>query len=129
MGAYDRAIATALRLIEAKGEPVTWRQFIIEPGDNAWTEGEPTPPDPLYIDHTVSMVFLPFSNRLRDAFQMQMANSDVPQGLYYGLMGQVSFTPNLRDLIIRPSGQVRPSYIDELRPAGELILYTIGLQR
>lgn len=126
MGEYDRAIATAQRLIAKKGMSVTWEQR---------ANGEPADPDKPWrpaaaepTNKTVSIVFLPY-NRENQKFLSLLAGTEVPRGEEYGLMGAVDFEPTLKDTVLRGSQRLGVETIDVLAPSGQPILYTIGFMR
>lgn len=121
MAQYDRQIATAIRLIAKYGQAVTWRsanetENALEP----WkaTAGTPT-------DTEVSICFVPAKdNEWRKLFYY-LKGTEVPAGKLAGLMGQVSFTPSLKDVVIRDGKTLRIANIDLLSPNGQKILYTL----
>lgn len=123
MGVYDRQIATAKRLIAAKGQSVIWRQLTDgnpADSDKPWNAGETRKKD-----HTVSIVFLPDT---RSGYEMlrAMGVTEVPKGNMIGLMAQVPFTPALKDIVLRDGVPVAIRTITPLAPNGENILYTVG---
>lgn len=123
MSQYSQPIASALRLIAKKGELCTWRQYTMEPGSTDWNEDEASP----FVDYSVSIVFLPYDSRTA-TFTFQQIDGDVTRITEYALMGAVPFTPAIRDSIIRSDGTViKPAGLDRLKPATEVILYTIGI--
>jgi hypothetical protein len=123
MGVYDRQIATALRLIAAKGQAVTWQS--IDNGAPADASKPWLPADAVPVEHPVSILFLPDT---RSGFEWlaYLQGTEVPQGRMIGLMGAVDFTPSIRDLVVRDGKPIRPLNITPLNPNGETILYTIG---
>lgn len=125
---YERQIATATRLIEAKGQRCYWR----EPGTPTGSPADPTPGVP--ADYPVSIVWLTNANRESLAgFLSMLAGTEVPTGGRRGLMaGNVPFVPSLAGRISLNATQfVEPSLalldkngIDRLAPNGaEVILY------
>lgn len=123
MSEYDRAIATAQRLIAKKGMSVTWKQL---------TNGTPADPDKPWrpgatehTDKTVNIVFFPY-NRENQKFLALLTGTEVPKGEEYGLMGAVDFTPTLKDTIVRNGETLAVETINLLAPAGDPVLYTIG---
>lgn len=122
MGTYDRQIATAARLIKAKGQSVTWRQV---------TDGSPADAGKPWIpgatantDHTVDMVFLPEDRRDYE-FLFAMSGMEVPTGKLTALMPAVGFTPSIKDVVIRDGVKYGIRTIDPLAPNGQVILYTV----
>lgn len=129
MGVYDRQIALALRLIEAKGQKVTWRQ----PGAPTGTDANPGPSGPPTEFLNVPILFLPSKGQSNlAAFFSAMAESEVPTGGVRGLMAAVSFTPSLMDTVLRGSevlSLMRDTGIDQLAPNGEVILWYLRFSR
>lgn len=122
MAVYARQIATAKRLITAKGKAVTWRSNSDgAPGDASqpWKPGATAA-----IDYLVSIVFLP-ENRVGYEWLVRMTNSEIPEGSGYGLMHAVTFEPTLKDVVIKDGKELRIASIDPLAPNGEVILYTL----
>ena len=131
MGVYDRQIATAARLIAAKGQLCTWR----EPGTptgpaNVPVEGVPA-------DYPVSIVFLSNSKQEGLAGLLSMfAGSEVPTGGMRGLMAAVPFAPSLMGRVARAPAFAEPALnimddkgIDVLNVNGEVILYYLRFAR
>ena len=122
MGRYDRQIATAARLVSKYGQPVTWRRV----ADGA-------PADPLKpwkptaatnTDVTVDMVFVPKGKN--SEFLALMKGTEVPKGELVGYMAAQSFTPTLKDLVIRDGVALSVCSIDPIAPNGDVILYTVS---
>jgi hypothetical protein len=132
MGVYDRQIATAARLIAAKGQLCMWR----EPGTptgpaNIPVEGVPA-------DYPVSIVFLSNSKNegLAGLLSMFRDLPDVPTGGMRGLMAAVPFTPSLMGRVARATTFAEPALnimddkgIDVLNVNGEIILYYLRFAR
>src|SRR5579862_595179 len=100
MGVYDRQIATAKRLIKAKGQLVTWvPQSVATPdGTKPWkTIPNGTPPAPV----PVSIVFTDISKRPIYALFKLMQGTAVIDGEIEGLMAQVTFVPSINDTVQR----------------------------
>lgn len=122
---YERQIATASRLIKAKGQLCTWR----EPGDPTGTFAQPVAGVP--TDHAVHIVFL--SNNSRESLSgllSMMPDMDIPTSGVRGIMAAVNFTPTLRGKVTRGPVFAEPALglldkngIDVLSPNGEIILY------
>lgn len=131
MGVYDRQIATAARLIEAKGQLCTWR----EPGTPTGSPAAPTPGLP--VDRPVHIVFL--SNNKQEGLAgllSMIAGTEVPTGGMRGLMAAVPFTPTLMGRVARAPAFAEPSLslmddkgIDVLNLNGEIILYYLRFAR
>lgn len=128
---YERQIATARRLITAKGQLCTWR----EPGTVGGTPNRPVPGTP--IDKSVHIVFLNNTNREHLAsFLSMIKDTEVPTGGLRGLMHAVDFTPSLMGQVARASTFTGPvlrvddkNGIDKLDLNGEVILYYVRFAR
>ncbi|WBF76821.1 hypothetical protein PSV3_00119 [Septimatrevirus PSV32] len=125
MARFDAAIKTAQRLIAKNGEKVKWR--VIEdaaPADpnKPWEPG-PALPD----DKDVTICFLPVDRQTQETFNF-IKGTEVPKGSVMGLMGNVPFEPNLKDVVIRNGVELRLAYIDVLSPNGQKVLYTMVFQ-
>lgn len=126
MARFDRQIQTALRLIKKNGEAVKWR--VVDdaaPADPSqpWNPGPATP-----IDNDVFICFLPVDLKTQETFTF-IKGTEVPKGSVMGLMGNVPFEPNLKDVVIRNGAELRLAYIDVLSPNGQKILYTMVFQK
>ena len=137
MARFDRQIETALRLIAKNGELVTWRA-INDPTPTDPNDLAPTDPNRPWLpgaatltDHDVIICFLPAtSSNLRTYGSFSFMNkTEVPSGLVIGLMGQVDFEPNLKDVVIRNGRELRIVDFDVLDPNGQKILYTVTFQK
>lgn len=121
MAQYDRQIATALRLIAKYGQIATWQQIV---------DGVPDPETPWLpvgsttVDYSPHICFLPLDRDGKE-FLMSMGQSEAVSGSMYGLMGNVPFTPNIRDVVKRDGVSLEIKSIDLLSPNGQKILYTI----
>ncbi len=125
MGVYDRQIATALRLIKAKGQVVTWRKLDDgAPADSSkpWKPSAATPDD-----NTVSIVFLPPTKENKQLIRY-LKGTEVPTGSLDGLMHAVSFEPAAKDIVIRDGKELVIKSIDPLSPNGEVILYFLEFE-
>lgn len=120
---YGRQIASAKRLIKAKGQLATWREpadATADP-DKPW-HSTPTPP----ADHTVNVVTLPDS---RASFAALMKGSDVPEGTQLAYMGAVDFEPSVRGTLIIGGVPYRITSLDPIAPDGTPILWTVGIAK
>lgn len=121
---YERQIATAKRLIAAKGRSCVWSQMGSgTPADPAkpWKPGEDTPDE-----YPVNIVFLPQSQGM--AFLRSLGETDVPIGDDFGLMPAVDFVPTQRAEIYAADGVTLLRNVHSfnvLAPDGEPILYTL----
>jgi len=123
MGQYDRAIATAQRLIAKYGQVVVWNSKLNGAPGNANEPWKPTDTAP--IPHTVSICFVPVRDRETRKFLQFLKGSEVQVGALAGLMGAVDFDPNASDAVIRDGAELAIANIDLLSPNGQKVLYTI----
>lgn len=125
MARFDRAIQTALRLIAKNGEKVKWRVIDDAAAPNPsqpWNPGPATPED-----KDVTICFLPVDRQTMETFTF-IKGTEVPKGSVMGLMGNVPFNPNLKDVVIRDGVELRIANIDVLSPNGQKVLYTVVFQ-
>lgn len=124
---YARQIATAKRLIAAKGQLVTWRKIpdgVLPDSNMPWKPGAGGAP----VDVNVKIVFFPYTRTNMQLMRALLPNApEILVGNMYGLMASVDFVPSKVDLILRGSRQIRINAIDELSPDGTPILYTLDL--
>lgn len=124
MGTYDRQIATAKRLITAKGRACTWTQY--DDGTPVDADMPWKPGDAASASYSVPIVFLPTSQNL--AFLRALGVTDLPAGDDYGLMPSVPFTPTARAEVYDSTGTVllrKVNSVNLLAPNGDSILYTV----
>lgn len=124
MTVYARQIATAKRLIAAKGQSVIWRQV-----------RDAAPADPLKpwiasgnavsVDNTVKIAFLPNKRLGFETLIAAAIGREILSGSVIGYMAQVSFAPTKKDVVMRGDIPYRIVNIDELNVDGAAILYTI----
>lgn len=128
MALYDRQIETARRMIEKYGQSVTWRKIteILEDDDKPWEPSEGDEEDSP-VDVTVSICFLPMDLQNKKLVQY-MTGKEVATGFLVGLMGEVSFSVDIKDTVVRGSEVIKIASIDTLAPNGRPILYTIEFQ-
>lgn len=125
MGQFDRAIASARRLIAKYGEACVWRKPA-DPDDaaDAWRDvrdGDPT-------DVDVKIAWFPPGGQL--AFLAAMTDTEVPAGTELGLMAPGDFEPLASDVLLRTGGvEAEITKIDRLAPDGTPVLYTIWIAR
>lgn len=125
MARFDRAIQTALRLIAKNGQKVVWRTINdAAPSDPSqpWNPGAATP-----VDNDATICFLPVDRQTMETFNF-IKGTEVPKGSVMGLMGNVPFAPNLKDVVIRDGVELRIATIDVLSPNGQKVLYTVVFQ-
>lgn len=123
MGIYDADIKGAQQQIKQAGQLVTWDKDVT---------GTPDPSKPWNTkkasdnQYSVYIVFLsPRSNGLLNVFQL-LKGTDVTIGGFRGLMGAVSFTPEITDKVIRDGQVLSIDSIDIVAPNGQPILYKIN---
>lgn len=119
---YSRQIATAQRIIKAKGAKCTWRQRpdVADDDDKPWNAEERPP-----VDKPVSIAFFPDGQK---TFAALMKGEDAPEGVEIGYMGAVDFEPAVGDTVIRNGVGLRVASVTPLQPDGTPILYTIGIE-
>lgn len=121
---YARSIATAKRLIAAKGQPVTWKQSNLNAfPDQPWkaTDGGTT-------DYPVTIVFLKPQAKFGRAIEGLLRGTEVEEKALRGLMPAVGFVPDTADQVIRGEQTLNIRAIDPLSPNGEIIMYSIEFQ-
>lgn len=101
MGTYDRQVATAQRLIAAKGALLKWYQ------PNAGVPDDPSRPwlgkDALPTAYDVSLCFVPEGIAKSYMVGTGLERSEVPIGGLFALMGETAFIPTLKDWIALPA--------------------------
>lgn len=127
-GVYERAKATAKRLIQRYGGACEWHSA------PAPAQGSQTPWKPgaqADIVHPGVMVaFVPMNERQYRKAQW-MTKTDTPTGFEMAYMSSQSFVPTIYDTVIRSNGVVyRIKAIDSVDPdaSGEIV-YEILVQR
>lgn len=126
MAKFDRQIATAARLIQENGQLVTWRQIVDgapADSDEPWKPGEQD-----VTDTAVYIVFLPEDRRGYE-FLRALGGTTIPVGNLVGLMAAQSFTPTLKDVVLRDGTELAIRTIDALAPNGDIIMYSIGFDK
>ena len=124
---YARAKATALRLIAKYGQDVVIYNIIDgDPSDSAqpWKPAEQT--------DSGKQLKMAFFNETRvDQFgKIREDDSLIGQGFEYALMGDNEFEPTLKSVIIKADGtKLKIRYINKVYPAGDVVLYKIGVKR
>ncbi len=128
MTVYARQIATAKRLIAAKGQVVTWQQITdASPIDASkpWKPASPAMPTVFYP----KVAFFSYNSatpHLRNAQEGFGKDGEFIQGKLYGIMAVQSFVPTLKDVITRNGSQLSLDMIDPLQVNEEIIIYTLG---
>ena len=121
MGRFNRQIEMAFRLIKKNGQIVNWKQ--ITAGTPNLEEPWNQEPDEIFT-YTPYIYFLPLDLEGKQ-FLMSFGSTEAVSGTYYGLMGAVGFTPDIKDTVIRDDVPLEIKSIDLLNPNGQKILYTI----
>jgi hypothetical protein len=124
---FDRQKQSAKRMIEKNGQKVTWRII-----NNPETEtGKPWrtlafKPE----DKQVKIVFIPANRENFQTYCPMKSAAEVIKISVIGLLAasSVTFKPNNKDIVLRGETTLKISFIDELAPDGEPILYTIGFE-
>ena len=124
MAAFDRAIATAQRVIAKYGQAVIWRKV-----NDAANTAEPWKPiESPDVDHDVNICFVPIVDAQWRKLLQYLKDTEVPAGKLCGLMGAVDFEPKLKDVVVRDGVTLRISSIDLLSPNGQKVLYTVEFE-
>jgi hypothetical protein len=136
---------TALRLIKKYGQSVVWRQRNDGTLVTAGKPWEGTTPDD-HTDHTVYIAFMnvnkegaenqryqnqgkiPDSSRINTSSYSELGFSINSLGNVVGLMGQVSFVPSIRDKVLRGTKAHRVVNINNIDPAGPVLVYQVELE-
>lgn len=125
MPRFDRQIETALRLIKKNGQAVKWR-VINDPASDPLQPWNPEAATP--VDNDVVICFLPVNRQTMETFNF-VKGTEVPKGAVMGLMGNVPFEPNLKDVVIRDNVELRIAHIITLSPNGQKILHKVLFQQ
>lgn len=125
MGVYDRQIATARRLIAAKGAECTYTQTAVTMETaSPWIVEDATP-----AEYSVRIVFLSVDREGYETLNM-LKETDVSGGFELAYMGAVDFEPKRTDLIERSDGELyRIVHVTTIAPNGDAILYRMLLAR
>jgi hypothetical protein len=125
MGVFDRQIATATRVIKAKGELCQWQSAaapVIADPTKPWIATQAAP-----VNRLVSILFPTSSS---DPLLKLIAGSSIEQGKSKGLMAAVSFVPQLTDTVTRTDGTVLAiNKLDQLKPNGQSILWYLEFKQ
>lgn len=125
MGAFDRQIETALRLIQKYGIQCDWRKGDIAPsdGNKPWLGGA--------RDATVKHPFICFLPATDGASGFGInkfrADSEVEGFSTFGLMGAQDFDPDVTDLLSRSGTPLVIKSIDTIKPADAVVLYILSI--
>lgn len=125
MARFDRQIEMAKRLIKKNGQTVTWRQL----NETIPDAGKPWKPESLPgTDYTPEIALFTINKENRQFIHF-ITGTEAKIGDVYGLMGNVSFEPSLKDIVIRDGVTYRILNIDLLSPNGQKILYTVEFKK
>lgn len=115
MARFDRQIATAKRLIARNGMVCKWKQITKTaiPGSPFLTGSQS---EQVY---DAALCFVPASDL------DYLIGTDVPATTVVALMGQVPFTPQLKDTVMRGTETLRVANIKPLAPNEQIILYAV----
>lgn len=120
------ALELANELISEFGKAVDWVQVVDgAPADNTkpWKPGASVP-----THYSPVLVRLP-TNRKTMAFLEYLTGTDVPTGYERAIMaGNVPFTPSLKDYFVDGGKNVGIIWLDAFKPAGNVLLWTMGLR-
>lgn len=127
MARFDRAIATAERLIDRNGQLVQWRTYADGAPSDASKPWKPGQGGETNSD--VVICFLPLDKESRELFRYLRGTNDVPTGFLQGLMkGNIAFVPALNDVVVRDGEMLRIRSIELLSPNGQKVLYTVEFE-
>lgn len=124
---FDRAIATAERLIDKYGQQVVWNTVVKGASDPA-TPWKPT--QAVDVPHNVVICFLPVDRESRQLFTFLRGTNEVVTGSILGYMkGNLDFIPHLQDTITRDGLTLKIKTLDLLSPNGQKVLYILELEQ
>lgn len=125
MGVYERAQATASRMIAKYGAKVTYRTVRNGPLPDATKPYEPGPS--VTVDYANTPVVFLKSDRKATRGVQYAPQSEIPAGYELALIaGDVAFEPTLKDVIIRDGKTITIEWLEPLKPADLPILYRVG---
>lgn len=125
MGVYDRQIATAKRIIKAKGAECVWKRTTAAEGGDAWN---PQPGVPQEWPVSIAFFSPKDLGRGTGEFIAALRGTEVPTSKEIGLMaGGLEFDPSADDVIERWDGVKGIETIDRLAPNGEAVLFFVTL--
>lgn len=111
---WDEEIDYVLEEIEQSGQLVTWKQISKVETSTPWL-----PTNGTSIDNDVYMCFATNSKL------QYWKGTEIPVGTLIGLMGQVDFTPKMKDVVIRDGEELTVKVINTLAPNGDVVLYKV----
>jgi len=127
MGVYTSLQKSAIRLIAKYGMTVTFQ----DP-----TAGAPTVPIEEWkptansiVSTNVKMAFLPEETiNFYTQFRSLIAKEDYQVGYEYALLGNNNFEPRLDMVVLKAGVPSRVKYVLNYAPAGDTVLYVVGLK-
>lgn len=127
MAQFDRQIATAVRLIEKYGQAVTWTTVNDGAPPDAAKPWKPA--EAADTPNEATICFVPVRDNDWRKLLAYLKGTEVPTGKLAGLMaGNVSFTPKLKDVVVRDGVTLNVTNIDLISPNGQKILYILEFE-
>lgn len=126
MGAFDRQIQTALRLIEKNGEQCDWLTGKVVATDPAkpWLGGARS----ATVKHPY-ICFLPATDGASGfGLSKFRAGTEVEAFSTFGLMGAQDFEPDITDIVTRDGKALVIKAIDAIKPAEQVVLYILSIE-
>jgi hypothetical protein len=111
---WDEEIDYVLEEIEQSGQLINWKQINKVETSTPWL-----PTNGTAIDNDVFMCFA------TNAKLQYWSGTEIPVGMMIGLMGQVDFTPKMKDVVIRNGEELTVKQINTLAPNGVVVLYKV----
>ena len=127
MGQYTSFKNLATKLIDVWGQNVTLRNI---------TDGVPADPAKPWlpstgsnVDTTVKMAF--FNETRVDQFGLvREPGTLIGEGYQYGIMADNGVEPTLKSVIILDGNEQRKvRYVNKINPAGDVVMYKIGVDK
>jgi len=91
---YNELAEVVTEILEEFGQTCLWRKVTT-------TGPERNPTGQSFTDYTVTIVFLNNKQMSLGTLLTMLGGTEVPSGAMFALMGPVSFTPELNDIIYR----------------------------
>lgn len=130
MGVYDRQERRAKQKIRKKGQSVIWKQiFNGMPADatKPWKPSAGTT-----IEKPVRIAFFSLNTKTPrgvESFESFVPDTEIVAGRLYGIMATQSFTPNMKDAVVRDGVQYNVNWLDRIQVNEQTILYFVGLDK
>ena len=119
---YDCVLLEAQELISEFGKSVIWQSTSastpVDPS-NPWIEISNT-----IVNHSVDIVILPIDLKTQKSIQY-ITGTLIPTGNNVGYMGNVDFTPTVKDIVVDGSEKLTIKNIDVYKPNGTPLLYIV----